>query len=139
MLKAYFVLTFYCSIYCTVQHHRILLYKYDAIEINKHLHLLFSPYYSDCSPFTTPTVLPLPYYAHCSPLTTLTVPPIQPHYSPLITTTVLPVLPRQFCPYYPHCSTLTTSTVLPLLPLLTHCSPLITPVFSCSIPCYLSL
>ena len=40
MLNAYFVLTFYYAIYCTVQHHRILLYKYGAIEINKHLHLL---------------------------------------------------------------------------------------------------
>ena len=39
MLKAYFVLTFYYAIYCTVQHHRILLYIYGAIEINKHLHL----------------------------------------------------------------------------------------------------
>ena len=39
MLKAYFILTFYYVIYCTVQHHRILLYNYGAIEINKHLHL----------------------------------------------------------------------------------------------------
>ena len=39
MLKAYFILTFYYAIYCTVQHNRILLYKYGAIEINKHLHL----------------------------------------------------------------------------------------------------
>ena len=39
MLNAYFVLTFYYAIYCIVQHHRILLYKYGAIEINKHLHL----------------------------------------------------------------------------------------------------
>ena len=39
MLKAYFVLTFCYAIYCTVQHHGILLYKYGAIEINKHLHL----------------------------------------------------------------------------------------------------
>ena len=38
MLNAYFVLTFYYAIYCTVLHHRILLYKYRAIEINKHLH-----------------------------------------------------------------------------------------------------
>ena len=38
MLKAYFVLTFYYAIYCTVQHHRILLSKYGAIEINKHYH-----------------------------------------------------------------------------------------------------
>ena len=37
MLNAYFVLTFYYAIYCTVQHHRMLLYKYGAIEINKHL------------------------------------------------------------------------------------------------------
>ena len=39
MLKAYFVLTFYNAIYCTAQHHRIVLYKYGAIEINKHLHM----------------------------------------------------------------------------------------------------
>ena len=40
-LNAYFVLTFYYAIYCTVQHHRILLYKYGDIEINKHLHLYY--------------------------------------------------------------------------------------------------
>ena len=34
MLNAYFVLTFCYAIYCTVQQHRILLYKYGAIEIN---------------------------------------------------------------------------------------------------------
>ena len=38
MLNAYFVLTFYYAIYYIVQHHRILLYKYDAIEINRYLH-----------------------------------------------------------------------------------------------------
>ena len=42
MLNAYFVSTFYYAIYCTVQHHRILLYKYGAIEINKHLHFTFT-------------------------------------------------------------------------------------------------
>ena len=42
MLNAYFVLTFYYAISCTVQHHRILLYKYGAIEINKHLHLHYN-------------------------------------------------------------------------------------------------
>ena len=35
----FYFFTFYYAIYCTVQHHRILLYKYGAIEINKHLHL----------------------------------------------------------------------------------------------------
>ena len=49
MLNAYFVLTLYYAIYCTVQQHRILLYKYGAIEINKHLHLhfiaVFTPYF----------------------------------------------------------------------------------------------
>ena len=42
MLNAYFVLTFYYAIYCIVQHHRIVLYKYGAIEINKHLHLILT-------------------------------------------------------------------------------------------------
>ena len=36
LLKVFF---FYYAIYCTVQHHRVLLYKYGAIEINKHLHV----------------------------------------------------------------------------------------------------
>ena len=42
MLNAYFVKIFYYVIYCTIQHHRILLYKYGVIEINKHLHLPFN-------------------------------------------------------------------------------------------------
>ena len=41
MLNAYFALTFYYAIYFIVQHHIIVLYKYCAIEINKHLHLYF--------------------------------------------------------------------------------------------------